>query len=254
MSSLTHFLQYDESDSKNESYICFRRREIKAVRKTRTAQVSSSDKLLRIKGELASAHELTRNILTRETQKREVLLESKNVWEKRMVLVDLKRKFPQLGGRDEEELLYDRERVAKKPRPSDLTASQSHKIKNRLSGDASASPAPTEVQMRPREKLLLIQNTIEEYLKRAKERDHHWDDMLDVRVFFSVCWSIYLIRSARTHSNNSRFPTPRSCSSLFDRTNPQPRCPLNQSVPLDTYVLALVGVDGCISIGGPTFD
>lgn len=168
-----------------------------------------------------------------------------------MALVDLKRKFPQLGGRDDEELLYDRERIAKKPRPSDLAASQSHKIKTRLSGDASASPAPTEVQMRPREKLLLIQNTIEEYLKRAKERDHHWDDTLDVRVSASV-WRPNLTQIFRIHSSSTLFLTLRSCSSLFGLTNPLPLCLLSQFALLDIYVLALVGVVGCILIGGRT--
>ncbi|KAH8103250.1 G-protein alpha subunit-domain-containing protein [Phellopilus nigrolimitatus] len=46
-------------------------REIKAVRKTRAVQVSSYDKLVRLKGELAHAYELVWNILGRERQKRE---------------------------------------------------------------------------------------------------------------------------------------------------------------------------------------
>ncbi|TFK60831.1 hypothetical protein BDN72DRAFT_864065 [Pluteus cervinus] len=45
-------LNGNESDTLNESYICFRRREIKAVRKTRAQQVTSSDKLARLQAEL----------------------------------------------------------------------------------------------------------------------------------------------------------------------------------------------------------
>ncbi|KAH8110509.1 enhancer of polycomb-like-domain-containing protein [Phellopilus nigrolimitatus] len=166
-------LNFDESDTLNESYICFRRREIKAVRKTRAAQVSSYDKLVRLKGELAHAYELARNILGRERQKRENHNEAKGVWEKRMALVDLKRKFPVFGGRDEEDLLFDKERVPKKPKPSDQTSTTV------LNGDVSASPAPGEAQIRPKDRYNAIQVSMDHIMKRAKENDHGWDDQID---------------------------------------------------------------------------
>lgn len=113
--------QFDESDTKNESYICFRRREIKAIRKTRTAQVSSSDKLIRLKGELLKAFELSKLLLSREALKREVGIQAQAVWERRMAFVDLKRQLPQFGSREDEELLFDKERPPKRPRPSDAS-------------------------------------------------------------------------------------------------------------------------------------
>ena len=76
------FLQFDETDTQNESYICFRRREIKAVRKPRASQVTSSDKLLRLQSELLSSLELAKNVLNREMLKREGAHQSQNVWEK----------------------------------------------------------------------------------------------------------------------------------------------------------------------------
>ena len=48
-------LQLDETDTKNESYICFRRREIKAVRKTRAQQATYGDKMQRLLGEFISS-------------------------------------------------------------------------------------------------------------------------------------------------------------------------------------------------------
>ena len=78
-----------------------------------------SDKLLRLKSELTSAFDLARNVRVRESQKRENYADARSVWEKRMALVDLKRKFPSLGPREDEELLYDKERLLKRPRPSD---------------------------------------------------------------------------------------------------------------------------------------
>jgi enhancer of polycomb-like protein len=109
-------LNFDETDTQNESYICFRRREIKAVRKTRASQVTSSDKLLRLQSELLSSLDLAKNVLNRETLKRDVAYQSQNVWEKRLSLVELKRKFPSLGAKEDEELLHDKERVPKRPR------------------------------------------------------------------------------------------------------------------------------------------
>jgi enhancer of polycomb-like protein len=104
----------DETDTPNESYICFRRREVKAVRKTRASQITFSDKLVRLQNELSISLELAKTVLTRETLKRETAQHSQNVWEKRLGLVELKRKFPTLGDKTDDELLYDKERIANK--------------------------------------------------------------------------------------------------------------------------------------------
>lgn len=109
--------QLDETDTKNESYICFRRRESKAVRKTRAQQATYSDKMIRLQSELATAMELATSVLQREGLKREAANHGSGVWESRFLLIDLKRKFPTLGAKEDEELFYDRERVPKKIKP-----------------------------------------------------------------------------------------------------------------------------------------
>jgi enhancer of polycomb-like protein len=58
--------------------------------------------------------ELAKAILTRETVKKELTQQSQVVWEKRAVLADLKRKCPSLGDKNDEELLIDKERPAKR--------------------------------------------------------------------------------------------------------------------------------------------
>jgi enhancer of polycomb-like protein len=110
----TYPYQGDESDTFNESYICFRRRESKAVRKTRASQVTSSDKLARLQMELSYPLELAKTILTRESLKKECALQSQGVWEKRLAFADLKRKFPTLHDKVDEELLVDKERPTKR--------------------------------------------------------------------------------------------------------------------------------------------
>ena len=104
----------DESDILNESYICFRRREIKAARKTRASQVTTSDKLTRLQAELHHPLELAKLILARETLKKECTDQSQDIWEKRLAFVDLKRKLSMLSDKGDEDLLIDKERPAKK--------------------------------------------------------------------------------------------------------------------------------------------
>ena len=111
---LTFFRVMMESDTLNESYVCFRRRESKSVRKTRASQVTSSDKLARLQMEFHYPLEIAKLILSRETVKKEAAQQAQVVWEKRLAFVDLKRKFPTLNDKVDEELLVDKERPVKR--------------------------------------------------------------------------------------------------------------------------------------------
>jgi enhancer of polycomb-like protein len=70
--------------------------------------------MIRLQSELTTALELAKGVLQRETLKRHVATEGKSMWERRFVAVDMKRKFPQLGSKEDEELFHDKERVPKK--------------------------------------------------------------------------------------------------------------------------------------------
>jgi enhancer of polycomb-like protein len=59
--------------------------------------------------------EIAKTILTRETVKKEVAQQAQAIWEKRLAFSDLKRKFPTLNDKLDEELLVDKERPVKKP-------------------------------------------------------------------------------------------------------------------------------------------
>jgi hypothetical protein len=88
------------------------------MRKTRASQASSSEKLMRLKQELATTAELVSGVLKREQLKREASQQAKAVWEKREDFANLKRKFPSLlNAKEDEELFYDKERVIKKAKP-----------------------------------------------------------------------------------------------------------------------------------------
>ncbi len=100
----------------NESYICFRRREVKAVRKTRASQANSSDKLAALNRQLYEPLEIAKSIIKREYTKCQLGQLGLNVWQRRIAFVDLKRRNPSLDSDTlNEELLVDKEPPAKKP-------------------------------------------------------------------------------------------------------------------------------------------
>lgn len=68
---------------------------------------------MRLQTEFAYPLELAKAILARETQKKECVDQSQHLWEKRMALADLKRNFPLLNDKADEELLVDKEKPKK---------------------------------------------------------------------------------------------------------------------------------------------
>ncbi|KAG1815349.1 enhancer of polycomb-like-domain-containing protein [Suillus variegatus] len=174
----TELYPFDESDVLNESYICFRRREIKAVRKTRASQATSSDKLLRLQNELTQGLELAKTLLSRENLKRDYTQQTLQVWEKRFEFAELKRKFPSLGTKEDEELLLDKERVAKKPK-IESNRITGLKIRTRESGDPGSPAVAVEASIRPKERLSLINAAMERDLASQKERDHGYEDVVE---------------------------------------------------------------------------
>ncbi|KAI0047478.1 hypothetical protein FA95DRAFT_1518958 [Auriscalpium vulgare] len=174
-------LNFDEADIRNESYICFRRRDVKTVRKTRASQASSSEKLIRLQKELLEAIEMAKTVHVREQAKRDVTLQAKEVWEKREGFVNLKRKFPQLSVKEEEELLYDKERVPKRPRLIETSAGRIglRLTRTRESGDNGSPVAHAETTLRPKERAIKLQAQVDQEMAKLKDRDYHWEDAID---------------------------------------------------------------------------
>ncbi|KAI0944834.1 hypothetical protein AcW1_001669 [Taiwanofungus camphoratus] len=168
----------DETDTRNESYICFRRREIKAIRKTRAQQATYSDKLLRLRAELDTSVDLARSIQQREVFKRNAAVHGHAVWEKRLALVDLKRKYHSLGSKEDDELFYDKERVPKRPK-LEATGRIPLRLRTRDNGELASPVAHAEPTIRPKERLAQIQSQIEQEMARRREKDHGWEDAID---------------------------------------------------------------------------
>ena len=88
-------------------------------RKTRTSQASSSEKLLQLRQELATAAELVASVFKPEQLKHEAH-QAETVREKREDFAGLKHKFPSLLNAKDEESSYDREKI-RRTNPVELT-------------------------------------------------------------------------------------------------------------------------------------
>ncbi|KAK0463915.1 enhancer of polycomb-like-domain-containing protein [Desarmillaria tabescens] len=166
-------LNGDETDTLNESYICFRRREVKAVRKTRASQANSSDKLTALNKQLSEPLEIAKNIVKREYTKCELGRLGLNVWQRRIAIVDLKRRNPSLDGDvSNEELLVDKEPPAKR---LDLRT----RLPVKPEVVIPSPPIRTEPSIRPKDRFAAIHAKVENALQKRKEKDYQWEDSID---------------------------------------------------------------------------
>jgi len=155
---------------------------------------------MRLKQELATTAELVSGVLKREQLKREVSQQAKMVWEKREDFANLKRKFPSLlNAKEDEELFYDKERVIKKIKP--VEQGYAHYCSLRMcefkdgpcrriggvrlkprdnNGDLMSPISHHDTVVRPKERAAAILAQVDREMTRIKERDHHWEDGMEV--------------------------------------------------------------------------
>lgn len=94
-------LETDDSDP----YVCFRRREVRQVRKTRGRDAQVTEKLKKLRKELEEARYLMTKVKEREILKRRQLAMDKQIFDQRLQVKELKRKLNIKG--DDEELLIN---------------------------------------------------------------------------------------------------------------------------------------------------
>ncbi|KAN0130003.1 hypothetical protein V8E53_012157 [Lactarius tabidus] len=148
-----------------------KRRNVKAMCKTRASQASSSDKLLRLKQELMTAAELVASVLKRAAQQANV------VWEKCEDLASLKRKFPSLlNAKEDEELFYDKEKV-RRPNLVEPIRIVGLRIKSRDNkGDFVSLSAHHNAVVRLKECAAMIIAQDNRKMDRIKDCNNHWKD------------------------------------------------------------------------------
>lgn len=113
-------INLDESEEGNV-YVCFRRREVKAVRKTRRMEITSVEKLTRLNIEFEIALELVDKVVEREEIKREICANDANIWGHRSCMIAVTNKFPNLRSLEDDKYLIDKEKIKRKPLGVDTT-------------------------------------------------------------------------------------------------------------------------------------
>lgn len=102
-----------------DPYVCFRRREIRQIRKTRHRDAQSAEKLRRLRKELEDARHIMAMIKQREIMRKEVLSTDKMLFKQRADVKETKRKLGIKG--DDEDLINQKVSVPWVARESELT-------------------------------------------------------------------------------------------------------------------------------------
>ena len=92
--SLIQKLKFDEAvKGEVDPYICFRRRDVRPIRKTRKTDVQSLQKLRQLRAELETARAMLETVARRERMKQEQILLEQAIFEQKLLIRNAKREF-----------------------------------------------------------------------------------------------------------------------------------------------------------------
>ncbi|KAL2369143.1 hypothetical protein RJZ57_006448, partial [Blastomyces gilchristii] len=114
-----------------DPYVCFRRREVRQIRKTRGRDAQSAEKLRRLRKELEEARELVAMVRQRELARKELLIAERQIFVQRAEVKEMKRK---LGIKDDDDDLVNQRQPKKRPAET----------------PAGGRPVTTQLRMPPR--------------------------------------------------------------------------------------------------------
>lgn len=142
-------LNYDESND-GDPYVCFRRRDIRATRKTRRTDNYSVEKFQKLQYELQAANQLVSMVMQRERQKQASFKVEKELLEAKWKLFETKRKWPALGmTREEEELITGRTQHQQVQQQAQARAAESIALFNGANALQSASQNTQQARKKP---------------------------------------------------------------------------------------------------------
>ncbi|RPB16064.1 hypothetical protein P167DRAFT_481593 [Morchella conica CCBAS932] len=154
-------LKFEQGNEKDDGdpYVCFRRREVRQVRKTRRTDAQSTDKVKKLRQELDTARNLVKDVLQRETMRKTGFAYEASIFEHRRTLIATKRKLGIRG--DDEDLIPAK---PKKPRPVDSTSS------TRIPGRQDGKPAEADLRQLSNFKLDKEKQRAERHLELKNSR------------------------------------------------------------------------------------
>ncbi|KIW72970.1 hypothetical protein PV04_01126 [Phialophora macrospora] len=164
--SLAPRLKFETGQETDDSdpYVCFRRRELRQIRKTRNRDAQSAEKLRKLRMELETARGILLMVKRREQLRKETLEIDRLVFEQRLALRDTKRK---LGVKGDEDLLINQK---KQKVPQGMTPNQAA-IAQQLRMPMAPGPGPElrtledVTAAREREIQREIQTNIEKHIR-----------------------------------------------------------------------------------------
>ncbi|KAF7798750.1 hypothetical protein EIP86_009975 [Pleurotus ostreatoroseus] len=141
------------------------------------------------------------------------------MWERWFALVDLKRKFPSLGSREDEELFQDRGRMPKKIKTN--FSSGRLPLKLRTPRETEFGSPIIEPMMKPKDRYAQIQAAIDQELAKRKQEDHGWEDLIDVRTSMSTCF-LYTYKAFQNPYQPSPAAYASRCFKFYPASQPPP--------------------------------
>jgi enhancer of polycomb-like protein len=238
-------LNYDEAND-GDPYVCFRRRDIRATRKTRRTDNYSVDKFQKLQYELQTAHQIVSMVQQRERSKQSSLRLEKGLWEAKWKLFETKRKWPSLGlSREEEEVITGRsqqQQVQQNRAVDNTTYNGAHALQQQSANVPQIRKKQTDREkdererreraiemaraaekgvatggrsMAPeslKERALALKQRLDEVMSRRNASNAEWDDFTDVST---------VAVSIRTELMNqsSYQPLPRTAADKVFRTH-----------------------------------
>lgn len=125
-------------------YTCFRKRDAKPMRRTRTNNVTHTEKLSRLRVELQNGLELAQLVVQREKLKRETVCTAAEIWRSREALVEymklLNGSAPGSIPPTDELLLFDKEQKPRRPKVEGVGSGYVHYTSKRLLDSPHGQP------------------------------------------------------------------------------------------------------------------
>ncbi|KAI9782018.1 MAG: Enhancer of polycomb-like protein 1 [Peltula sp. TS41687] len=171
-------VETNQETDDGDPYICFRRREVRQIRKTRGRDAQSIEKLRKLRKELEDARKLIALVRTREMSKRELLGVEKILFEQRAEVKNIKRKLGIKG--DDDDLIN--QKPQKKKTAEQTQAQRASGPQLRLSLRPDGRP--------PESDLVLLQDTL-----REKENEIQKD--IEVKLAEHRAWLTRLLEYTR---------------------------------------------------------
>jgi len=167
-----------ESDD-SDPYVCFRRREVRQVRKTRGRDAQIADKLKKLRKELEDARQLLDFVKRRELGRRDDLALSKQIFEQRTQVRELKRTLHIEGPEDDDLLLTQRSPKKRAIEAPFNNARPTQQLKL-TRGDNMAGLPEADTIILLRDKLLERDRKLHEEVNRQiKLVDHYNNNFVD---------------------------------------------------------------------------